>query len=242
LHPFVDLVQLIHEASSFIFVITGTFDLSLQALTLDDVGRVSIIDGAASQLLDLVINSIVFGLGLFEVFTLKLTLDALLLHSVVVLISSLMLHFLHEKNVRIDLFGEAASVTTLVPIDRTKIRFKLFPVFVVLGSIGYGFSLDLAELFGLLELSLVLSSGTSSLKISLELEVLLIKVFLELLFDIFLCILVVIEHLLEILVSARVLQLVLELGEFIAFLDLELCSESFFLKVALSLVLRQVLL
>lgn len=102
--------------------------------------------------------------------------------------------------------------------------------------------LNIIELFSPLELSLILSAGSSCLEFVLKLGVLLGKVFSQLFLDFLLSILVVFEDSLEVLVTSGILQLLLELCELVTLLDLEVLLEFFLLLFTLSLILSKILL
>lgn len=86
-------------------------------------------------------------------------------------------------------------------------------------------------------MSLVLSASSSSLEVILKLCILLGKILGELLLDLFLRVLIVLKNTLEVLVTARILELILELGKFVTLLNLKVLLELLFLELSFSLVL-----
>lgn len=63
------------------------------------------------------------------------------------------------------------------------------------------------------------------------------KVLSELLLDLFLRVLIVLKNILEVLVTARILELILELGKFVTLLNLKGLLELLFLELSFGLVL-----
>lgn len=99
----------------------------------------------------------------------------------------------------------------LILVNRAKVLLDLLSVFLILGCLLLSISFDLVEHFCLLELGLVLSAGATGLQLGLKLDILLVKFLLELLFDVLLGILELLEHGLEVAITAGILQFLLEL-------------------------------
>lgn len=153
-----------------------------------------------------------------------------------------MLHFVLEDLIVVDLLIDLASITTLVIVDGPQVLFKFVAIFHVLGYFSCRFSFDLLEFLGLLELSLILTTSSSSFQVSLKLSLLLREFFRKLFLDIHLSLLIVFKNGLEVIVSPSILELILKVSKFVSLLHLELLLELFFLKFALCLVLGQFVL
>ena len=232
----VHVAQLRHESSSLV-VIGSIGDLRLQALALIDVLLVWLVSRAIGQPLNLISDLVVVGGDILGVFTLECALDSFLLHLEGLFIPTLLLHIVHEDLVSVDLLVELRGIATFISIDCLQVFSKLVPISCVRLSLGCGFLLDLIELLSSLELSLVLSTSSSCLEVILKLCILLGKVFSKLLFDLFLCVLIVFKNTLEVLIAARILELILELSKFVTLLNLKVLLELLFLDLSFGLVL-----
>lgn len=78
---------------------------------------VGVVNSAVGKFLDLLVNNLVLLESILHVLTLESALDTLLLHAVVVLITSLLLHILHQLNVVVDLVDKLVSVAIIVLIN-----------------------------------------------------------------------------------------------------------------------------
>lgn len=206
----VHIVELGHQAGPFITIFTSFLDFHRETLTLVDVRLVVVVNGSIGELLNLSVDCLVVLDGQFHVFALKLALDALMLHTEVVLITTLLLHVFHKFDIVVDIVPEFTLVTMLVLIDRAEVLLDLISVFLILRRLLLSFSFNRVELLSLLELGLVLSTGTSGFQLGLQFGILLVLLFLELLLDVLLSILELLEHILEVAIAASILQLFLE--------------------------------
>lgn len=184
---------------------------------------------AIGQSLNFFSNLIVFLLGLFHVLSLQAAKDSLMLHLERFFFSSFLLHFVHEDFVGVDLIVELGGIATLILVDSTQVFLQLIPVSLVSSRFLSCLLLNISKLLCPLQLSLILSTSTSRLEFIFEFRILLGKVLRQLLLDFFLGVLVVLQDSLEILVSSCILQLLFELGQFVALLHLEVLLEFLFL-------------
>ena len=237
----VNIGQLSHQTGS-LAVVGSIFDFLSQALALLGVRVEGVIHFAISELLDLSFDALVVLGSLTKIVALLLALEAFLLGTESLFVATLLLHFVNQHHVVVNLVGETGCIATLVLFCGTKIFLQLFAIIKVLSNLGSCFSLNLTEFLGFLKLSLILATCTASLELVLKFATLLGELLAKLFLYILLGVLVVLKYILEVLVTSCVLQPLLEFSKLISLLDFELFLKILLLKLTLGLILSEILL
>ena len=237
----IDRIQLLHQAE-LVVIVLGIVDLILKTLTLNDMSLELVEDFTVCKLLDFFFDDLIITTSITSIFTRKCTLFALMLLTEGLFLTPLLFHLIDEKLVGVDLIGNLRCVTTLISIYSLQVFHEFITIFYQILCLLSSLLLDPLELLSLLQLSLVLATGTAGLQLLLKLRVLFIEVFLELLVHGTLGRLVLVEHLLEVGITLGQAQLILKICQLVLLLGRLFLGELLSLQLFLSLILSQVLL
>lgn len=212
-------------------------DLLSQLLSLLDGLGVRVEVSSIGQSLDLILDLLVVLVVVNGVLTDGLALQTLLVQTELLLFSSLLLHFVHQQVVIVNVFKVLSTFIDMFLLF--EIVHEGLLVLNLIGNTRIGILFDLGKLLVLLHLSLGLGLSSSSLNLGQQLLTLLILLLLQVHLDLVLSLLVLAKDLLEVGIIPSILELLLERNKPLILLVFELFIQSIQLGFLILLELLQ---